>query len=368
MEISKRQAQTIVHNLKTVIQEDINFISPEGTIIASSDETRIGDFHEGAFIVAKNLQPLIIEKDNQYEGAKKGINLPVFLEDHLVAVVGITGEIKQIIQFSNVIVKMSEILVKENYLNTQKQFRRENHRVIMELVSKENFNAEIFLMKMQELGFDIYEYHYFLIAELDHFDEQNIELSNKIYNSIEKRINFHDILARHENRFLMLSQEKDVEILKRDFKHVKSYVEQKYKVSMKVAISEEIKSIHDFPHSYKQASVVLDLHHAHDQDDIEQFDGSSLEFLFKGISNTMNHDYAARILKNVDDKEKQDIKNIIDVYIESNGSINQASEKLFIHKNTMQYRLNKIQTLTGYNPRDLNDLIKLYIALQLDNK
>lgn len=368
MEISKRQAQAVVSHLKSVIKEDINFISPEGTIIASSDPVRIGSFHEGAFIVAKNLQPLIIEKDNQYEGAKKGINLPVFLEDHLVAVVGITGEIDQIIQFSNVIVKMSEILVKENYVNTQKQFRRENNRVIMELISKENFNAEIFLMKMQELGFDIHDYHYMLIAELDQFDEQNIELSNKIYNSIEKRINFHDLLARHENRFLMLLQEYDVSVLINDFRHVKNYIEQKYKVNIRVGISEKINHIHDFPHSYKQASVVLDMHHVNDQYDIEQFDGSSLEFLFKGISNSMNHDYASRILKDLSEKEKNDIKHIVDVYIAANGSINQASEKLFIHKNTMQYRLNKIQTLTGYNPRELKDLIKLYIALQLDQQ
>lgn len=367
MEISKRQAQAVVNHLKSVIQEDINFMSPDGTIIASSDSKRIGDFHEGAFVVAKNLQPLIIERDQQYEGAKKGINLPVFLEDHLVAVVGITGEIDQIIQFSNVIVKMSEILVKENYLNTQKQFKRENNRVIMELISKENFNAEIFLMKMQELGFDIHDYHFVLIAELDQFDEQNIELSNKIYNSIEKRLNFHDLLARQENRFVLLSQETDVSVLIHDFKYVKSYVEEKYNINMRVGLSEEIKVIQDFPHAYQQASVVLDMHRG-SHNHIEQFDGSSLEFLFKGIASSMNHDYASRILKGLSDKDKQEIKSIIDVYIASNGSINQASEILFIHKNTMQYRLNKIQTLTGYNPRELKDLIKLYIALQLDQQ
>jgi carbohydrate diacid regulator len=368
MEISKRQAQAIVNNLKTVIQEDINFISPSGTIIASSDETRIGDYHEGAFIVAKNLQPLIIENDEQYHGAKKGINLPVFLEDQLVAIVGITGEINQIIQFSNVIVKMSEILVKENYLNTQKQFRRENNRVIMELVTKENFNPEIFLIKMQELGYDYKKYHYFLVAELENYDEQNIDLSNKIYNSIEKRLSFNDLLARYEDRFLLLSHAKDYQQLKIEFIKIKKYVENKYDIHLKVGISEEIRDLSDFSSAYQQASIVLNIKSYEYLEDINQFDGSSLEFLFKSVASRINHDYANRILKDIDEETKNEIKEIIDVYIEFNGSINKASDSLFIHKNTMQYRLNKIHTLTGYNPREIKDLIKLYIALQLDIK
>lgn len=366
MEISKRQAQAIVNHLKSVIQEDINFISPDGIIVASSDESRIGHFHEGAYIVAKNLQPLVIENNEQYEGARKGINLPVFLEDHLVAVVGITGEIDQIIQFSNVIVKMSEILVKENYLNTQKQFRRENNRVIMELLTKENFNPEIFILKMNELGYQLKQYHYFLIAELDDFDEQNIELSNKIYNSIEKRLHFNDLLARHENQFLMLSQTSQVDELIEDFKKIKTYVENKYGIEIHAGLSEEIKEIKDFPHAYQQAKIVLEIDSFKHDQEIHQFDGSSLKFLFKGMASRMNHDFSSRVLQGLDVDTKNDIKAIIDTYIEYNGSINLASEALFIHKNTMQYRLNKVHELTGYNPRDLQDLIKLYIAIQLD--
>ena len=58
MEISTRHANEIIKNLKSVINEDINFISPDGTIIASSDEERVGNFHEGATIVAKTGEPL----------------------------------------------------------------------------------------------------------------------------------------------------------------------------------------------------------------------------------------------------------------------------------------------------------------------
>jgi carbohydrate diacid regulator len=193
MQINKRQAEEIIHYLKSTIQEDINFIDLSGQIIASSDVSRVGDFHAGAVEVARTRKPVMIDHDNMFEGAKKGINLPVFYEQNLMAVIGITGEIDDIIQFSNVIVKMSEILIKENFLNTQKQFKRENNRIIMELITKDKFNPEILKSKMDELGYDPKKYHYFLIANLHQFDQHNIELSNLIYNSIEKRLKIEDI-------------------------------------------------------------------------------------------------------------------------------------------------------------------------------
>lgn len=366
MEISKRQAEAIIKNLKSVIQEDINFITPDGTIIASSDESRVGHYHEGAVMVTNTKQPLIISSDFDYEGAKKGINLPIFYEQNLIAIVGITGEAGDIIQFSNVIVKMSEILIKENFLNVQKQFKRENNRVIMELITKGKFNPEILSIKMDELSYDISKYRYFLIAELSNFDMQNIELSNMIYNSIEKRISIEAILARSESKFMLLSQIEDLKELIESFSVIKAYVESKYRVKITVGISEEIKCIDDFYVAYKQANMVVDIETHKDSGLIKQFDGSSLDFLFQSLSNQTNKDFSKRILENLEDNEILEIRDLIKHYIKHNGSINAVSEALFIHKNTVQYRLNKIAASTGYNPRNLEDLISLYIALELN--
>ena len=39
--------------------------------------------------------------------------------------------------------------------------------------------------------------------------------------------------------------------------------------------------------------------------------------------------------------------------------------KLFIHRNTLKYRLDKIQELTGKNPRSFQDLFYLYVLYVL---
>ena len=41
-------------------------------------------------------------------------------------------------------------------------------------------------------------------------------------------------------------------------------------------------------------------------------------------------------------------------------------EDLFVHKNTVQYRLNKLRDITGLDPRNVEDFIRLYLAFILN--
>lgn len=43
--LSKQTAQKIVDTVKDVCGHNINFINPKGVIFASTDSSRIGDFH-----------------------------------------------------------------------------------------------------------------------------------------------------------------------------------------------------------------------------------------------------------------------------------------------------------------------------------
>ncbi len=368
MVISKRYADEIIENLRSVVHEDINFMTPDGYIIASSDESRIGDFHEGATIVARTNKKLIIEEHNLYKGTKKGINLPICIEQNVVAIIGITGEANDIMQFSNVIVKMSEILIKEHLLNIQKQFKRENNRVILELITKGKVRTELITYKMNELGYEGNSFGFFLVCDLAQFDSKNIELSNLIYNSIEKRLDYQDLVARFQSKFYILSQQKDYDALINQIKPIKNYIENKYNINMTVGISKYINSVEEFSNAFMQADTVVELGANKGIGKIKQFDPSSLEFLFHGFSSYITRDFSKNVLFNLCEKDIYDTKKMISSYIRNNGSITKASEELFIHKNTFQYRLNKIWEKTGYNPRNLEDLIILYIALELDRK
>ncbi|MBQ7371115.1 MAG: helix-turn-helix domain-containing protein [Blautia sp.] len=56
---------------------------------------------------------------------------------------------------------------------------------------------------------------------------------------------------------------------------------------------------------------------------------------------------------------------MLDVYFSSEMSLQDTVGKLFLHKNTVQYRLNRIQERCGYNPRSFRDAVVLYTALKV---
>ena len=58
---------------------------------------------------------------------------------------------------------------------------------------------------------------------------------------------------------------------------------------------------------------------------------------------------------------------ILHTYLLNNGSPNLVAEKLYLHRNTVNNQLKKIQKLTGFNPLELEDKIKLYLGYYVRN-
>jgi purine catabolism regulator len=55
----------------------------------------------------------------------------------------------------------------------------------------------------------------------------------------------------------------------------------------------------------------------------------------------------------------------IDAYFSHHGNISQTAEALFIHRNTLLYRLERIQELTGHDLDQTNTRLALHLALKL---
>ena len=116
MEISKELAQSIVVEMKKIIDKDLNFIDSNGIIIASTDETRIGTYHAGGKQVILRKDIIKINRDEEYIGSRKGINLPLNFNGELIGVIGISGETNEVEKYGQIIKRMSEILIKEAWI------------------------------------------------------------------------------------------------------------------------------------------------------------------------------------------------------------------------------------------------------------
>ena len=122
MIISKTKMQRIADEIGDVINKHINIMDELGVIIASTDISRIGTLHGGARrIIEEKLTQLTVDSSDNFIGAKNGINLPLFINEQCVGVVGITGSVEEVGALGSVIKKMTEILISEAIRENQKQ-------------------------------------------------------------------------------------------------------------------------------------------------------------------------------------------------------------------------------------------------------
>jgi carbohydrate diacid regulator len=74
-------------------------------------------------------------------------------------------------------------------------------------------------------------------------------------------------------------------------------------------------------------------------------------------------DFSTQLLRPLD--EAPDLLHTLEVLFEVDGSPSLASTRLAIHRNTLTYRLDKVSSLTSYDPRNFDAAVQLRLALYL---
>ena len=85
--------------------------------------------------------------------------------------------------------------------------------------------------------------------------------------------------------------------------------------------------------------------------------------------NTMKQYYDAKlgVLEKHDQNNGSDYLEFLKVYLNSNCSINDTADKLFIHRNTVVYKIKKINELLDCDLSELEVRVKLFLAIMLQN-
>lgn len=77
-----------------------------------------------------------------------------------------------------------------------------------------------------------------------------------------------------------------------------------------------------------------------------------------------NKESLAVLFSNIDKSgNKLELLQTIQIYVEENGDINNVANRLNIHRNTLNYRLERIKQMTGKNPKVLIELFELLCGL-----
>ncbi|WP_240353359.1 PucR family transcriptional regulator [Cohnella algarum] len=65
---------------------------------------------------------------------------------------------------------------------------------------------------------------------------------------------------------------------------------------------------------------------------------------------------------NKDPEYVQEMLRTLETYLENDGQLNETAKKLFIHRNTATYRIEKLGELLDVDFKRINDLLRLKMA------
>lgn len=138
-----------------------------------------------------------------------------------------------------------------------------------------------------------------------------------------------------------------------------------------IAVSEPHKGISNAHVAYNEADEALQIGTAvWGWNRILNYTDLGAYKLFKNLvtnikeSEKVLNEYIGPLLK---DPQNTELMNTIDIFLKNDCSINDTAEKLFIHPNTLQYRLNKVKTLCGLDYKKTEDKFILLICSLIYN-
>lgn len=364
MDLDPQIAETIVSNLKDIIQHEINLFDTTGTIIASTDRSRIGTSHDGARLAISTQNTVSIDSEHEFKGAKHGINVPVLFNGAPVAVIGITGERSEVEPFGNVIKKMTEILIRENWEQITRFDQRTRLASLVGQLCLPRHDPGLvdYLASVLDIDLSLPR-----LAVVGHIASRGEKASSESpYQELYAYLrDFPNSFFSAEGDICLFVEERDGARLPGLLRVIKSTLEKRLHLRVVFGVGDLRHDQQEYWKSYEEACKAADWLLFRGGDGMARYDELDYGIFISSIPRDEAEKLERRVFGDLSDEEIEAFERVFAAYTAHNGSIAHAADELFLHKNTLQNRLNKIARETGYNPRELSDHTVLALAFLL---
>ncbi|PID16124.1 hypothetical protein CSV63_05665 [Sporosarcina sp. P34] len=350
----------IVTELSNLIKQQVILTDRRGFIQASTEPDRINQFHEGALLSMRQKTMLRMgdEEVGRLHGVRRGIVLPIIIEDEPIAVLGVTGDPDAIYPQAQLILRVAELFIQDSLKRKQKdeQVRDVEFFVFDWLTGSKK--DERFTERGTLLGIDVTLYHQVVVLEvldlLEQFSVEEIETFTSIQNLHPSM----KMIRWAQNKILLLLPEMNQETVKNELEFLLLHIKRRKKVQVVAGIGASTRYF-DLAKSFAQAERAVNA--AKKSGDIVFEHELRLEIILQSVPDMVKQEFLKRTVSTL--KDNKELLNNLAVWFEENQSMQNTAQRLHIHKNTWTYRLQKIEQLTGLSVSSTHDVFLLYLAL-----
>lgn len=350
--MSNRLFQGVIHQMRDAINRTIGVIDETRTVISCSELGKIGEvqFESTAQIFTNSDVNTVDRYTYRTFGSHMHPEYAVFVE----------GADELALRYADVIaVALGSI--KQYY---DEKFDRNNF--IKNVVLDNILPGDVYL-KARELRFNNESTRVVILVRInEHNDISTYDVIQNLFPDKTKdfviNINETDIALVKEVRSDI--EHKDLENLARS---ISDTLSTEFYIHTLIGIGTTVKTIKDLASSFKEAQVALEVGKVFDTEKtIVCYDNLGVARLIYQLPTTLCEMFLREVFKrgSIDSLDHETLFTI-QRFFENNLNVSETSRKLFVHRNTLVYRLEKIKKLTGLDLREFDDAIVFKTALMV---
>ena len=341
--LKAEQAQSIVNLMMKDIPYNINIMNEQGIIIGSGNKARVGTVHQGAVEALSTGKMIEVWKDGRYE--KQGTNEPILIDNERVGVIGISGNPDEVRPFCNIVKTTVSLLIEQGTLMKNPQQEAKQRQAFLEmLLSHHGSYSEKLCREAMHYQIDLTQKSIVVYMKGYHLQESQLE---KVIQYTEQLVTMDEdvyvLIVQDPNQVLRLIRT----LLKMDKKVL-------------IGLGKLEANIADSYHQAKAAMNVLLALRLPSR--IASYEKSGFLVKLAGSDLTDKPNVVGKLEDNVD------LLETLRCFIRNQCSMSLTADELNIHRNTLQYRLKRIRSLTGKDPRNTIQLFELMYGLLTLNK
>ncbi len=386
MKLTPYVAQSIVDRTMKLLDYNINIMDEKGIIIGSGDKSRLNTYHQGAEKVLKENKTVEIKKGDKSDlvGSKEGVNLPIRLNEKVVGVVGITGDPGEIGIYGAMVQAMAELMLEESFYWEQTRIEEEaRFSLVNDLIRKDpGKDSSILHTRGDILGYDLSLPRIAVVFEIESKEKKQALLEGKqdtkklLGSNLRKQakkfakslpIKSQDIFAWGiGDRFVLLrtvEEDSGRSVAKEDLTEIFSSLE---RVKVTAGIGSRCLKLEDIPKSFDQALQALEVgRRLFGRGQVYYSEDLGLEKFIDKVGGDFRYNFSFEILKDLiqDKNNNSQLLETARTFLNNNLKPGDAARELFVHRNTLTYRINKIKEKTGLDLNCLEDALKFKMAL-----
>ena len=350
--MSNKLFQGLIYQMKEAIDRNIGIIDDKGVIIACSQLSRIGESHKEILEEVSYTFDTITWEGFTYRpiGSHARIEFVVFVEGQDESALNIAALLA--ISFSNI-----KTLYDEKYDRTN---------FIKNIILDNILPGDIYI-KSKELHFDS---EINRVVYLIRFQSKSEVIPYDIIQNMfpDKRRDY--VISVGETDIVLVKELKtsvENKSIESFAKNIVDTVSSEFYMKVVVGIGTVVTSIKELARSYKDAQVALEVGKVFDTEkSIISYENLGIGRLIYQLPATLCEMFLQEVFKrgSLESLDRETLMTI-QAFFDNNLNVSETSRKLFVHRNTLVYRLEKIKKLTGLDLREFDHAITFKVALMV---